>query len=62
MIERSTYSGLEWIGDVGGLYDGMSLIARIFIGPLTIFTLNSELLAAISGGNSHTKKVSSKDI
>ena len=32
---------------MGGLYDGMNLIARIFIWPLTIFTLKSELLAKI---------------
>ena len=25
-IERETYSSLEWLGDIGGLYDAMLLI------------------------------------
>ena len=36
------------MGDVGGLYDGMSLIARIFVGPVTALALHSELLSAVS--------------
>ena len=31
---RSIYSGLDWLGDVGGLYDGLSLIGYI---ALTLF-------------------------
>ena len=38
---------LEWLGDVGGLFDGLKLIAQFIVGPLAAFTLNSELLSQI---------------
>ena len=43
-LERSTYSGLEWLGDVGGLFDGLRLIAQLVIGPFSAFALKAELL------------------
>ena len=39
IIERKTYSLLEWLGDVGGLYDGLMLIFNILIGPITAYRL-----------------------
>jgi hypothetical protein len=44
MIERQTYSLLEWLGDVGGLFDMLSLIGGSLVAPLTAFALKSELL------------------
>ena len=38
-VERSTYSMLEWLGDVGGLYDGLILIFGSVIGSLSSFQL-----------------------
>ena len=45
MIERQTYDLLGWIGDIGGFYDGLTLIASYFAAPIATFALNSELLA-----------------
>jgi len=47
MIERQTYSGLEWLGDVGGLYDALSLISTIILAPLTGLQANSFLLSSV---------------
>ena len=44
MIERQTYSTLEWLGDVGGLYDMLCLLGRNLISPFATFALNAELL------------------
>ena len=45
--ERSTYSFLEWLGDVGGLFDGLGLIFRVLIGPFSAFAVKAELLTKI---------------
>jgi len=45
-IERETYSILEWFGDVGGLFEGLKLIAAIFMTPLANFAAKSKLLTA----------------
>jgi len=44
IIERQTYSLLEWLGDVGGLFDGLCLIGGLIIAPLGAFALKTELL------------------
>ena len=46
-IERQTYSVLELVGDVGGLYDGLNLILSFFIAPLGRFALNKKLFSAM---------------
>ena len=45
MIERQTYNLLEWVGDVGGLYDGLRLIFSSIIAPVAAFAMQSELLS-----------------
>ena len=47
IIERSTYSILEWLGDVGGLFDMLNLIGGVLIGPLAAFSLKMELLTQV---------------
>ena len=42
--ERQTYSLLEWLGDVGGLFDGLRLLVQLFLVPLATFSMKSELL------------------
>ena len=32
---RSVYSVLDWLGDVGGLFDALTLIARVLLSSLT---------------------------
>ena len=39
LIERQTYSLLEFIGDIGGLFDGLQLLARLIVTPVAAFTL-----------------------
>lgn len=45
-IERQTYNVLEWLGDVGGLFDGFVLIARYLIAPIATYAIKTELLSA----------------
>ena len=47
VFERHTYSLLEWLGDVGGLYDGLLIIGRFIVGPLAEFAMGSALLTKI---------------
>ena len=44
--ERQTYSLLDWLGDLGGLYDALYLIFAALISPITMFTLHSTLLTS----------------
>ena len=45
MIERQTYNLLEWVGDVGGLNDGLILIFSNILAPVTAFAIKSEFLS-----------------
>ena len=45
--ERSTYSFLEWLGDVGGLVDGLRLIVQFIVGPIATLAVKKELLSHI---------------
>ena len=44
---RSTYSLLDWLGDLGGLFEALSYICAVFIQPLTVFTLKTTLLTSL---------------
>ena len=41
---RQTYSALDLVGDVGGLYDGLKLIGKAMIAPFSWFGLHVSLL------------------
>ena len=60
VTERSTYSLLEWIGDIGGLFDGLYLLASNLIAPIAAYTMRFELLSQtfkrISTGSSAEEK------
>ena len=43
---RQTYSSLDWIGDVGGLYDGLRYLFGMIIAPYSSFALQSKLLVS----------------
>ena len=45
--ERHTYSLLEWLGDIGGLYDALGHIGTLFVRPVAMFALNSAMLSSI---------------
>ena len=55
VTERQTYSLLEMLGDVGGLFDMMNLLGRVLILPIATFALNHKLLDHISGNKSLAK-------
>lgn len=38
---------LEWIGDIGGLYDGLKVIFSILVGPASAFAMSSKLLTSL---------------
>ena len=43
-IERQTYSLLDWAGDVGGLFDGLKLLASFFVAPIASTALQISLI------------------
>ena len=43
--ERSTYSFLDWLGDVGGLFEGLTRFFMILVGPLAAFAMKAEVLS-----------------
>ena len=47
LTERSTYSLLEWLGDIGGLFDALKLIAVPLVSPFAKFFLSLELLTRL---------------
>ena len=47
VIERQTYSFLEWLGDIGGLYDALRLIGLLMMSPFSSFFLKAELLSQV---------------
>ena len=42
--ERQTYSLLDWIGDIGGLFDGLRIFIGKIIAPIAAIALRSDLL------------------
>ena len=43
-VERETYNTLDFLGDCGGLWDGLFIIVKIAISPISVFALQSTLL------------------
>ena len=44
MIERQTYSFLEWLGDIGGLFYALRMIGLLSVSPAAMYYLKVELL------------------
>ena len=50
MYKRSIYSILDWIGDIGGLFDGLQFIGSLFMGCyylLRVSDLNAYLFRSV---------------
>lgn len=47
LVNRSTYSFLDWLGDIGGLNDALVLIAQTITAPVSLFALQSKLLSTV---------------
>ena len=43
-IERSTYSILEWLGDVGGLFDGLRVLSQLIVTPIAVVFMQKMLV------------------
>ena len=53
--ERETYNFLDWMGDVGGLFDGLRYIASWLVGPLISMKLRVDLMAGIFRSQNNNK-------
>ena len=61
--ERSTYSLLDWLGDLGGLYDALKYICSFIISPLSVFAMNQTVLTKLFRFKDHEKKIKhSRDV
>ena len=56
-IKRSTYSGLEWLGDIGGLYEGLNFLGLALVGPLASKNLLQKLFAGFHKKKSETRSI-----
>ena len=45
--ERTTYSCLDWLGDVGGLFDGLLLVTQWMVQPIVTFVMQAKLLSSL---------------
>ena len=45
VVNRQTYSLLDWLGDLGGLFDALCIICGNILAPVTAFTLKATLLS-----------------
>ena len=47
VIERSTYSILEWLGDVGGLFDALRILGAFIVLPVASMSMKQALLSTL---------------
>ena len=41
---RSTYSLLDWMGDLGGLFDALMTLCSLLVAPLANFSMKMTLM------------------
>ena len=47
MINRQTYSFLDWLGDMGGLLDSLYILSGLVVYPVAQFALRTQLMSKI---------------
>ena len=47
VVNRQTYSILDWLGDMGGLLDSLYFLGLLFVNPVSTFALRSHLLSKL---------------
>ena len=57
IYQRSVYSLLDFIGDVGGLFDGLKMIGQNLLFPFTSFNFTMKLLAQLFTIRATTSKL-----
>ena len=45
--DRETYSMLDYLGDLGGLYDSLKVIGSVLVAPVSSFNLSKSLLLSL---------------
>jgi len=45
--QRQTYSLLDWLGDLGGLFDALFYFVKMLMFPFSQFTLKSTMLLSL---------------
>lgn len=45
VVNRQTYSLLDWLGDLGGLFEALSIMSQWLIAPVASFALKATLLS-----------------
>ena len=44
ITNRENYGLLDWLGDLGGLFDALYLICRFFVAPVAAFNMQAVLM------------------
>ena len=47
VVNRESYSLLDWLGDLGGLFDALRIICLVLIYPVSTFSLQSTLMSKL---------------
>ena len=47
VVNRQSYSLLDWLGDFGGLIDGLYYFCKFLISPVVAFSLQATLLSTL---------------
>ena len=47
VINRESYSMLDWLGDLGGLFDALKIICQILVYPVSTFSLQATLMSKL---------------
>ena len=45
IFNRQTYSLLEWLGDLGGLFDAFYLLCNVLVTPIAAFNMQATLMS-----------------
>ena len=47
VTERETYTFLEWLGDIGGLFDALRYLGAWLVAPMSTFKLKTEVMVSV---------------
>ena len=47
---------LEWVGDVGGLFDGLRILSHALLLPVSAMALRQKLFSAVHSEQKHEKR------
>ncbi len=47
VVGRETYSLLDWLGDLGGLFDALFILCGVIISPVAQFSMKAMLLSKL---------------